>query len=251
MNTKRSIIFKESESLIGGRYAWCKKYGNYIPAIYSFLTDEEWLIMEKWYADTETKELIGEANIPFMSLVQGLIMGNSLKNIVQLGHYAGYSSLLIGFMLRKMEKKKSFITIDVDQFVSDYTQSWINKAGLQEYVSIITGDSSNPEITKTARQLLGNAPQLVIIDSSHQYEHTLKELDLWYPMVEIGGLLILHDISEYAVALDSTKLGGVKKALLEWLIENPDAKFIGIDQGRTSESAYKDPCGIGIIQKAT
>ncbi|MBI5344682.1 MAG: hypothetical protein HZB83_05005 [Deltaproteobacteria bacterium] len=96
-----------------GRFAW-HKFGDYVPPIYSFLTGNEWEILEKWYEDTESRKLLGECNIPFISSVQGFIMGSVINNIVQLGHFAGYSTLLIGFMMRRMKMKNSFITIDID-----------------------------------------------------------------------------------------------------------------------------------------
>ena len=41
-------------------------------------------------------------------------------------------------------------------------------------------------------------PQLILLDSSHQYEHTLRELDLWVPRMEPGSIMLLHDTSTYA-----------------------------------------------------
>ena len=252
MDTKRSRVFQEDNNLSGGRYAWYKRYGNYVPPIYSFLTDDEWMIMEKWYEDTEKAKLIGESNVPFMSLLQGFIMGNSLTNIVQLGHYAGYSALLIGFMLRKMGKKHSFVSIDIDKSVSNYTQSWIKRAGLQDYVSIITGNSSDQSIARSATKSLNDVIQAIIIDSSHQYAQTLSELDLWYPLVQDKGFIFMHDVSEFATRLDSTNKGGVKNALQDWIVGKPEIRLISIDQEcSNTEPAYKDPCGIGIIQKVS
>ena len=83
------------------RFWWHRLHGtDYVPPIYDVLSDDEWQIMEGWYAATLERESIGEINVPAMSLIQGFIAGNGLTRIVQLGHYYGYSALLIGFWLQ-------------------------------------------------------------------------------------------------------------------------------------------------------
>src|SRR5438105_2029019 len=75
---------------------------NYLPPIYTTLTDEEWRVMRDWYEATTRENLVGECGVPLMSLLHGLVMGSSIRRIVQLGTAAGYSALLLGFFLRQM-----------------------------------------------------------------------------------------------------------------------------------------------------
>lgn len=237
----------------GGRYGW-SRFGSYVPPVYSFLTDEEWNVIDEWYDDTEKVQMLGECNIPFISVVQGFIMGSVMSNVIQLGHYAGYSSLLLGFMQRRMGKKRSVMTIDINESCCEYTQRWVNRAGLGEYVTVVHGDSADSEMVNKAKQLFsGIPPQVIVIDSSHQYQHTLREFDLWFPVLEEGGFIFLHDSGEFAKAFDSTKNGGVNKAIEEWLPGNPLARSINISPpAHTYDNPiYKDPCGIGIIQKGS
>ncbi|MEY2504751.1 MAG: hypothetical protein QOG27_1031, partial [Verrucomicrobiota bacterium] len=72
-----------------------------------------------------------------------------------------------------------------------------------------------------AREYLGGDPELIVLDSSHEYQATLDELDLWYPALAAGGLLILHDVSRFAVDFDVTKQGGVLRAFTEWRKAHP------------------------------
>lgn len=252
MSTKRSIKFGLKD---GPRYGWFRTC-KYDPFTFSCLTDEEWKIIEEWFIDTEEKKLIGEAGPTLMSLLQGLIMGNDISRIVQLGHYAGYSSILIGFMLRNMNRKHGLFSIDIDKQVSDYTSGWVEKADLKDYVCIETNDSANNEMPAASAKYLNGSPEMVIIDSSHQYAHTKSELSLWYKELSMGGFLILHDSSPFAESFDTTEKGGVRRALLEWADEN-EIKYINIyprlfnTEKRTpdEQAVYKDPCGVTIIQK--
>ena len=54
---------------------------------------------------------------------------------------------------------------------------------------------------------------MVFIDSSHEYWNTRAELDAWYPALAPGGLIVLHDSSEFAAGFDVTAKGGVRRAL--------------------------------------
>jgi len=247
----KNLNFKDME---GNRYWWSKIPGsNYVPPIYSFLSNTEWNILEEWYKETDEKKLIGECNIPFMSLVLGFITGNIIQRIVQCGTYSGYSTLLIGFMLRMMGHKKSIITIDNNEATNIFTKQYINKAELNDYVHIMTSDSSDLALPTYCSKYLEGSPQLVIIDSSHQYTHTLKELDLWYAALQKNGFILLHDTSLKASLFDNNQNGGVKKAIEDWE-DNNKTPFININSTITASATvqdlvYTDGCGIGIIQK--
>jgi predicted O-methyltransferase YrrM len=249
-------MFKNNRSLkfskrVGERYGWFKAFDDVVPFIFSYLDNNEWKIIEEWYKETDEKSLIGEASVPFMSILQGLVMGNSIQRVVQLGHYAGYSTLLLGFMLRKMKKKHSLVTIDIDAFISDFTSSWVKKAGLTDYIKVINSDSTDLESMKVAVKYLQDEPQMVIIDSSHQYQHTKNELNLWYKTLRMGGFLVLHDTSEFSSQYDMTNKGGVYKAFVDWCIEEKIKSSINIFPFGNSaeENTYLDVNGIGIIQK--
>lgn len=259
-NMNRSQNFVNNQNFTDRRRRWFDVFGSYVPIIFSFLTDEEWDLIEEWYTETEEKHFIGEASVPFMSLLHGLIMGNKIQRIVQLGHYAGFSSLLIGFMLRKMDCKNGLFSIDIDPIVSEFTDAWIKKAGLQDYVSVNISDSAAPDMPQKAEEYLKGNIELVIIDSSHQYRHTKQELDLWFPKLKKTGIIAMHDISEFATDFDSTGEGGVEKALNEWESSEPNAsilrllpqdlpKDVLLQQDHVFDRVYRDPCGIALIQK--
>jgi predicted O-methyltransferase YrrM len=244
----RSLSFN---GLKGARYWWFQDK-SYIPPIFSFLKSEEWDVLNEWYIETDQKNLAAETNVPMMSILQGFIMGNNISSVVQLGHFSGYSTLLIGFMLRSMNRKKSFVTVDIDEYLCEFTQSWVERAELTEYVRVERGDSSESSLVDLVLDHFGERPRLIFIDSSHQYEHTLKELDIWFRCLAEGGLIILHDTSQVAVSFDTTGKGGVKRAFEEWMENNK--KYSGININGSPDAdyrkrAYLDGCGIGIFQK--
>lgn len=224
-----------------------------MPPVFKTLSRREWWIIRRWFKDSERAKGIGEINVPAMSLLQGLIMGNGLTRTVELGHYYGYSTLLTGFMLRSMGNGGKMVSIDIDPKANAFTGKWIERAGLTETCSLFLGDSSDPKALEFAVEKLGGMPDLILLDSSHQFEHTLKELDLWVPRMGPNTIMVLHDTSTVARNWDATKKGGVPAALEKWLPKHPEVEFVNINQvvpksGSGDDLTYKDGCGVGILQ---
>jgi predicted O-methyltransferase YrrM len=237
------------------RFWWHRLPGaDYVPPLYGVLSDEEWRIVEDWYEDTARADSIGEINVPAMSMIQGLVMGSAITRIVQLGHYYGYSALLVGFMLRAMGAGGKLFSIDIDPKATEFTQRWVDRAGLRGQVQLHLGDSAAKASLEASVRALGDMPQLILLDSSHQYEHTLRELDLWVPRMKPGSIMLLHDTSVFAQSFDTAAAGGVQKALDDWLPNHPEAAFVSLNrevtpQNRAEDLVYKDGCGLGILQR--
>jgi predicted O-methyltransferase YrrM len=247
----RSRVFEDDPH---GRFWWHKLPGTgYVPPLYGQLSDEEWALMEAWYADTAGGA--AEINVPAMSVLQGLVMGSAITRIVQLGHHYGYSTLLLGFMLRAMGVTSTGLaSIDISDGATKVTQRWVDRAGLRPQVELIVGDSAAEASLRSAEEALGGMPGLVVLDSSHQYAHTLRELDLWVPRMEPGSIMLLHDTSVFAQTFDTAAAGGVQRALDEWLPAHPEAAFVSLNrqvapQDNAADLVYKDGCGLGILQR--
>ncbi|MGZ5022481.1 MAG: O-methyltransferase [Chthoniobacterales bacterium] len=236
------------------RFWWHRLPGmNYVPAIYSDLSKSEWEIVSDWYAETTRSDQIGEVAVPLMSLLHGLVLGNRAGRIVQLGTHAGYSALLFGFMLRRMSARRGLFTIDIDPELLAIARKWIARAELEEFVEIAERNSLDPETVSTAREFLGGEPELIILDSSHEYAATLRELDLWFDALAPGGLLVVHDVSRFAQGFDVTHDGGVRRAFMEWRAAHPECETFLLNANETSMDLprpfYKDACGLGLIHK--
>lgn len=251
---KRATRTAEFKTRPGNRYWWFhQQEHSYDPPLFSFLTDEEWDVLCRWYDETDRSNAAGEANVPALSMLQAIVMGNDVRNLVQLGHYEGFSTLLLGFMFRRMGRRHALFSIDIDAEVSAFTRRWVEEAGLADYIHVAVGSSTDPRFPPECRDYFDLGIQMIFIDSSHSYAHTIKELDLWYDNVEPFGLIALHDASRFAAKFDTSKTGGVIQALEDWTKRrnvpgfalNGEA-FEGI---RAEEIVYMDACGFGIIQR--
>ncbi|MEI2784834.1 MAG: class I SAM-dependent methyltransferase [Candidatus Nanopelagicales bacterium] len=243
------------------RFWWHQIPGNdYEPLCYAVLSDEEKSLMISWFEAT-ADHYVGECSVPMASLIAGLVGGNGTSRVVQLGHYSGYSTLLTGFLLKRMGRRKALISFDIDEEVTAFTQTWIDRAGLADVVRLELLDSADPQAVARATAYFDGAdPQVVFIDSSHQYAHTLLEYRNWQPALAPGGMFIMHDVSRQATAYDSTSAGGVMRAALELrsmgaptpLLINSEVGpggHIAEDLSVLADWAYQDGCGVGLLQK--
>src|SRR6266404_5829653 len=135
------------------RYWWHRLPGmDYVPPIYADLTEDEWGIIRDWFEETDQSQKIGECVVPLISLLHGFIMGNRADRIVQLGTCSGYSTLLIGFMLRRMNAGRGMFTLDCDPEMCAISQRWLDHAGLASFVGIEKLNSTEAAAPKAAIQ---------------------------------------------------------------------------------------------------
>ena len=250
-NRRRSLDFSASSE---PRFWWHRlPRSNYVPPIYSCLSDDEWEIMAAWYEETSRENLIGESAVPVMTLLQGLIMGSGIRRIVQLGTHSGHSTLLLGFFLRQMGAPSGLYTFEIGEALCAYTSKWLDCAGLTSFVQVEHRSSLDSLSPGLAREYLRERPELIFIDSSHEYGSTVSELQLWYPELAPGGMIVLHDSSAFAEGFDVTKQGGVGRALREWRQAHPNVETFSLNHDvraiETPQMVYQDFCGAGLIQK--
>lgn len=238
----------------GNRYWWFHGYREYTPDIISLLSEEEWEHLKAWYEETDEKRMVGECNIPMMTELLAYINGSGIDNVVQLGHYSGWSTLFLGWAMRRMKHRASVWSVDINHAITEFTNKWIMTAGLSEYVLAITADSTDSANPGLALEYLGKMQlglSLVFVDSSHQYAQTIEEIELWFPHLAANGMMIFHDAGEFAKQYDTTEQGGVHKALRDWHSDNQDQATLSILNEFDTPYApvRQDKTGIGILQK--
>lgn len=248
---RRSLALSASDE---PRFWWHRlPRSNYVPPIFATLSDDEWQLMQDWFGETTRQNLIGECVVPIMSFLHGIVMGSGIQRIVQLGTHAGYSSLLLGFYLRQMKAQHGLFSFEIDEALCRFARAWLERAGLASTVRVELRSSLDSASFALARKYLSGAPELVFLDSSHEYKQTLDEINAWYPELAAGGMMVLHDTSEFAASFDVTQQGGVRRALREWRAAQPEIEVISLNHSvaamETAGMVYQDFCGVGLIQK--
>ena len=100
-------------------------------------------------------------------------------------------------------------------------------------VQFITGDSAAKETIHDVKRLLGTKMiDILFIDGNHNYDYVKKDYDNYGKNVRSGGLIVLHDLVNPAVAI-----------LWKQMLKS------GLYKGYSEFYGKTHPCGIGIFEK--
>jgi cephalosporin hydroxylase len=185
-----------------------------------------------------------------MWLIQEIITEIQPDFIIEAGTFAGGSALYYASILKEVNPRGRVITIDIEPIVDE----WMKKievtpymherveALFNTYVELITSNSVDPTLIEELAERVKGKKVVVSLDSCHNYEHVLKELELYSPMVSVGSYIIVQDtIIDEAIAAGSKlaeeaaqcpgyeKKGGPGKALKEFLAKNEN---FSVDEAR-------------------
>jgi cephalosporin hydroxylase len=116
------------------------------------------------------------------------------------------------------------------------------------------GDSTDASLAAAAQAYFGRKPELVVLDASHAYGQTLRDLEVWASRLPVGGIMLVHGTSDFATRFDPSDAGGIKRAVEEWVPQHPEFGFLSLNahvmEGQdANELVYKDGCGLGILQR--
>jgi polysaccharide pyruvyl transferase WcaK-like protein len=118
--------------------------------------------------------------------------------IVELGTHLGRSLSYVLDCCREMNMKLYAVDLwfDYHNGRPGDTDRWerfnrnLEKLGGIGYVNVLRMDS-----VEAAKNFQDETVDLILLDTSHQYEATKAEINAWYPKLKTGGELLFHDYS--------------------------------------------------------
>jgi predicted O-methyltransferase YrrM len=122
--------------------------------------------------------------------------GYDQPSIAELGTRSGNSTA--AFLLAASEKGGRVLSVDLEP--AQVPEAWLDCL----YWTFIMSDDLSPVLLKDAA--LTGPYDVLFIDTSHAYMHTIRELEAWVPMMSPGGTVLLHDTEYQPTALE---VGGV------------------------------------------
>jgi cephalosporin hydroxylase len=122
-------------------------------------------------------------------IVQEIIIDVKPDLIIETGTLNSGSAILWAMILREINSEGKVITIDVQ----DKTSEARKNRTFQERVEFMLGSSTDPKIVSEISRRAKDKKVLVILDSDHQKDHVLKELESYGPLVDVGSYLIVQD----------------------------------------------------------
>lgn len=114
------------------------------------------------------------AHLPrFVQLVEQL----QAKHVIELGTRTGVSTVAWLHALAQTDGRLTSIDIDPRPDIGDF-----------DHWRFIQGDDLDPVLVASLEQA-----DIVFIDTSHLYEHTIRELNVYRWLVRPGGRIVCHD----------------------------------------------------------
>jgi cephalosporin hydroxylase len=108
---------------------------------------------------------------------------------VEAGTYHGGSAAMWAMILEQINPEGRVITIDIEDQVTAAKELDIFK----RKVDFLVGSSTSPEIVAEVKRLTAGKKVVVLLDSAHDRDHVLKELELYSPLVGVGSYIIVQD----------------------------------------------------------
>jgi len=128
--------------------------------------------------------------------------------IIETGTCYGGSALYLRNLLNVIFPSGQVVSIDVSH---EHLQQPAREIGIK----YLLGSSVSDEILVQVKAYIAAyhcQRVMVILDSAHEKEHVLKELELYAPLVSVGSILIVED----------TNTDGPFEALNEWRSHHPE-----------------------------
>ena len=87
-------------------------------------------------------------------------------------------------------------------------------------ITYLTGSSTDPAIADSVDALVDGGKPLIVLDSSHRFDHVLAELRLWSPRVPVGSYIVVEDTHAGGHPISGRHRRGPWAAVETFLAEN-------------------------------
>jgi len=157
--------------------------------------------------------------------IQEVIYAVKPDVIIETGIAHGGSLIFYASLCKAMDKGR-VIGIDID--IRPHNREAIEAHELFPFITLIEGSSVDGAIVDRVRRLVKPGETvLILLDSNHEKQHVLAELNAYAPLVSPGSYIVATDgIMEYVVGAPRSNpdwdSNNPRQAALEFVANNPD-----------------------------
>lgn len=152
-----------------------------------------------------------------------LVTGVRAKTVIELGVSTGQSTVALLEAVHATEG--ILVSVDINEHKN--VRSMLAAYGLISRWQFRKVD----DITFGLTWPKDKKADLIFIDTSHRYEHTKREIEVYEPILRQGGIMVFHDTVTFA--------DGVMRPIKEFLDSHPSYAF----------ENHKNCNGLGIMRK--
>ena len=183
----------------------------------------------------------GHSDVGVRNLLFTLIMSLKPEAVLEIGGHIGSAAVVMGEAMR-LNNFGKLTSLEPQEHYFQKLSANVHKADLSQHVDVIRGFSYEDSII---RMLGERAPfEVIFLDACHDYQIVLEEITKYRDLLCENGVMVLHDASIHGQSFDSTKQGGVRKAILDAVDRFPDLKPIMLEY-----PLWLNNCGAALICK--
>jgi cephalosporin hydroxylase len=171
-------------------------------------------------------------------MMQQIIYETKPDVIIETGTFRGGSALYFAHTLEGIGLANSqVITVDIEDACHEAAalSLW------QKHVQFILGSSTDPEVVEQIRQKCRGQRVLVVLDSVHEMDHVIKELEFYAPLVSPGSYLVVEDTNSDGVPVFPGSVGPT--AALQVFLPTPEGRHFTQDVSREAMVLTFNPGG--------
>lgn len=164
-----------------------------------------------------------------MLRLQELIIELQPEVIIETGVSRGGSMLFYASLCHLMALSGHVCrVIGIDHNIWPETREHLEQHPLFQYITLVDGDSKDSAVVKRVQSLVEtNECTLVTLDSAHDKDHVLAELEAYAPLVSEGSYMIVQDglmahVTEGPRSRDDWDWNTPEHAALEFLTNHPE-----------------------------
>ncbi len=171
-------------------------------------------------------------------MMQQIIYETKPDLIVETGTFRGGATLYFAQALESMGLANSrVVTVDIEDARAEASRHplW------QKHVDFLLGSSTDPAIVQKIRDAAQGKRVMVVLDSVHQKDHVLAELNLYAPLVTPGSYLVVEDTNSDGVPIWPGSLGPT--AAVQDFLKTPEGAHFRQDASREAMVLTFNPGG--------
>jgi len=135
-----------------------------------------------------------------MMVMQEVIFDVKPHILIETGMAFGGTAIFYSSVMQHLRHPWKVISIDIEMKVKNWERMRSHSAS--ENLVLVQGDSASATVASEVAEIINNFKRqkhvnnptvMVALDSNHTYDHVLKELNLYAPLVSIGSYIVVFD----------------------------------------------------------
>lgn len=168
-------------------------------------------------------EVAGNSDVGVQNLLYTLAVSLRPRRILEIGTHIGFGAVIMGHALKTNGYGK-LITLEPGPHYQKAAATHVAQAGLGDQVEILPFFSYDAECRE---RLAAEAPfELIFVDGAHDYDAVSDDIALAAGLVCDNGIIVCHDTGQGSPGMDPSGKGGVRQALWDFQLGNPEFRTI-------------------------